>query len=107
MIRPDLPPCPLVAGWRADWTPREPLILRTAYAPAVLAARREAACLSRKQPRDITGQRFGLLVALGRDHSRGRGYWTLRCDCGDVVSRTSDGLRESRRPSCNVKGRHR
>jgi len=53
--------------------------------------------------KDITGQRFGRLVALrrevrGKGH-RKRGYWLCQCDCGNqkwiLVSNLTRGLTES------------
>lgn len=46
------------------------------------------------QPRiDITGERHGLLVAASYDAERGRGYWHWDCDCGGMITRTSDAVR--------------
>lgn len=43
---------------------------------------------------DLTGQRFGKLVVIGRDMSRtNKGtYWLCQCDCGKVVSARKDQL---------------
>lgn len=44
-------------------------------------------------PRDITGQRFGRLVAV-RDvgHDGRRRLWLFRCDCGETITRSTRNL---------------
>lgn len=59
---------------------------------------------------DITGQRFGKLVALApsdkRDASRQR-LWLCRCDCGEEAIAAGAGLRYGKRVSCGcVNFRH-
>jgi hypothetical protein len=51
---------------------------------------------------DITGQRFGRLVAVERigSSSRGRSLWLFQCDCGTTVERETANLRRSKNPSC-------
>lgn len=52
-------------------------------------------------PTDITGQRFGLLVAIEDAGSNGRRrLWRFRCDCGSEVIRIMDGCRRSAHASC-------
>lgn len=46
---------------------------------------------------DLTGQRFGRLVALKYE---GHDRWTCKCDCGNEVSRLSQGLRRGTALSC-------
>jgi hypothetical protein len=51
---------------------------------------------------DITGQRYGLLVALkrqGRDH-RGIALWECICDCGGIVIVRLGNLRSGNSKSC-------
>lgn len=51
---------------------------------------------------DITGQRFGRLVALAREGSQKNEGWTWRCvcDCGSEVVSTSRNLRSGNTRSC-------
>ncbi len=51
---------------------------------------------------DITGQRFGSLVAEYKLEPRpdGRTRWLCRCDCGNTCVVTSDYLRSGRQKSC-------
>lgn len=52
---------------------------------------------------DITGQRFGRLVALHRVPATGQSRqarWRCRCDCGDETEVVSDKLRRSLIKSC-------
>lgn len=45
------------------------------------------------QARDLTGQRFGKLVALERaDHPSTRAHWRCRCDCGNEATKNSKYL---------------
>ena len=46
---------------------------------------------------DMTGQRFGKLVVLGR---AGYGYWSCRCDCGNIKKIKGDTLRKGKAKSC-------
>ena len=55
--------------------------------------------------KDLTGQRFGMLVALRPSHSDGkRWYWELQCDCGETCKKqTADLSAEMKRggtPNC-------
>lgn len=36
----------------------------------------------RRNPTDITGLRFGRLIAIEEDRTRSRRLWRCRCDCG-------------------------
>lgn len=50
---------------------------------------------------DLTGQRYGRLVALERDRSQvGRIKWRCRCDCGGEVSVTQANLKSGNSESC-------
>ena len=50
---------------------------------------------------DITGQRFGRLVALERDANNGKLVrFRCQCDCGDLVTVRSDLLRRGETTSC-------
>lgn len=50
---------------------------------------------------DLTGQRFGRLVAI-EDVGSIRGFraWKLKCDCGELVIRTSAAVRHGKVSSC-------
>ena len=51
---------------------------------------------------DLTGQRFGRLVALEIDegHEGRKTFWMCQCDCGNVKSIRSDYLRHGNVKSC-------
>lgn len=52
---------------------------------------------------DLTGQRFGRLVAIERVESRGKNraaVWRCRCDCGKETFVRSDSLRSGMTMSC-------
>lgn len=51
---------------------------------------------------DITGQRFGSLVALEKDNSRhsSNTYWWFQCDCGKKVSILGKNVRNGITQSC-------
>lgn len=49
---------------------------------------------------DLTGQRFGRLVALRQDFSSKRVKWFCRCDCGKIKSVQSTHLRSGKTTSC-------
>lgn len=50
---------------------------------------------------DITGHRFGKLVAMTRTADRGgRTMWLCRCDCGNEIITRADGLKSGHTQSC-------
>ena len=55
---------------------------------------------------DLTGQRFGRLVVLGRDKKgsddpvKKRVFYTCKCDCGNVVPVYADNLKRGKTQSC-------
>lgn len=50
---------------------------------------------------DITGQRFGRLVAIKQDgFYKGRAYWLFRCDCGNEKVIPSKDVRNGKVSSC-------
>lgn len=51
---------------------------------------------------DMTGERFGRLVVIGRapNGNRGKVYWRCLCDCGSEVSVRGDHLRYGFVKSC-------
>lgn len=52
---------------------------------------------------DITGQRFGRLVAIERTEKKGSSghlYWRCKCDCGNECLVTSSNLRNGSTKSC-------
>lgn len=52
--------------------------------------------------KDLTGQRFGRLVALekGKKDKASHQYWICKCDCGNIVEINSDNLRRGLTQSC-------
>ncbi len=64
--------------------------------------------MAKKQGYDITGQRFGKLVVLGKGESKGPGRtaWRCRCDCGNEKTIRGDALKSGSAKSCgSCKGR--
>lgn len=49
---------------------------------------------------DITGQRFGKLVAVSRAPSTGRTKWHCICDCGTAAVSTTGNLTSGQAASC-------
>lgn len=52
---------------------------------------------------DLSGRRYGLLTVTRRDpeqHTDGRVYWLLQCECGRTVSRMSHVLQRNTATSC-------
>ena len=64
-----------------------------------------------KGARDVTGQRFGELVAMEIDEvetsKHGRIYWKCKCDCGNISSRNSSQLFAGKVRSCSRGSGHR
>lgn len=58
--------------------------------------------MAKNQGYDITGQRFGKLVVLGRGESKGPGRtaWNCLCDCGNKKTIRGDALKSGRTTSC-------
>lgn len=56
---------------------------------------------------DLTGRRFGALVALrpatGEERRNGRPSWVCRCDCGRECVQLGDNLRNGRVSSCGCR----
>lgn len=57
---------------------------------------------------DVTGQRFGRLLAVAISHKRRRQiYWLCVCDCGTETTATGPHLRTGRKASCGcIKREH-
>lgn len=55
---------------------------------------------------DLTGQRFGQLVALEQAKLGGRIAWLCRCDCGSQKVIRSSALTSGNSTSCKLPGRH-
>ena len=55
-----------------------------------------------RHPKDITGQRFGQLVAIGISNERRNDHiiWKCKCDCGRTISVRGDILRRGEVKSC-------
>ncbi len=58
---------------------------------------KSASCGCAIRADDITGQRFGKLVVLG---FAGYGYWSCRCDCGNIKKIKGSTLRKGKAKSC-------
>lgn len=64
--------------------------------------------------KDLTGQRFGKLIALERDFNyitkngtTNGTYWKCQCDCGKIITTTTNALKEGRTKSCGcIRGEH-
>jgi hypothetical protein len=52
--------------------------------------------------KDLTGQKFGRLTAIGRDGKNKFGHplWRWRCSCGNEISRPFQPIKEGRQISC-------
>ena len=50
---------------------------------------------------DLSGQRFGRLIVIGRDESRsGKVFWRCECDCGKIITVQANNLRSGNTTSC-------
>lgn len=58
--------------------------------------------MAKNQGYDITGQRFGKLVVLGKGESKGPGRttWNCVCDCGNKKTIRGDALKSGSTTSC-------
>ena len=72
--------------------------LRSGHAQSCGCLRAE----TRKQPKDMTGQKFGKLTVVERDLNRKNTgvYWLCKCDCGNIKSIQADSLRSGHTQSC-------
>lgn len=64
---------------------------------------KDCGCIDNRKRRflDITGQRFGKLVALYPTETRNRKmYWMCQCDCGNKVEICGDAIRRGNTMSC-------
>jgi len=54
------------------------------------------------KPRDITGQRFGKLVAIKSAYSnhKGQKVWEMLCDCGNMANVALSELVQNKTKSC-------
>lgn len=71
--------------------------------PPRLVERAEGAPARGRWPLDLTGQRFGSLVAVelsGRVSQNRHRHWRCRCDCGNVIEARADHLRYGYSKSC-------
>jgi hypothetical protein len=53
--------------------------------------------------KDITGMRIGSLIVIGRDKTKDRNYWLVRCDCGNIKSIFRGHLVAGRIDNCGCK----
>jgi|GEM_PF-6515604 len=58
--------------------------------------------MAKNQGYDISGQRFGKLVVLGKGESKGPGRttWNCKCDCGNEKTIRGDALKNGYTKSC-------
>ncbi|MCL1791004.1 MAG: AP2 domain-containing protein [Peptococcaceae bacterium] len=49
---------------------------------------------------DLSGQRFGRLVAISFESKKKNSYWTCKCDCGNETSVSANSLRLGEIKSC-------
>lgn len=72
----------------------------------VTGRKQSCGCVKRKrgnEPTDLTGRRFGRLVAICQTNertSKGCVIWQCRCDCGNTVTVSSDNLLGGNQRSC-------
>ena len=59
-------------------------------------------CMPKKKANDLTGQRFGMLVALRPTGERKNGFvmWECKCDCGNTVVTRGSSLKNGNTTSC-------
>ena len=50
--------------------------------------------------KNITGERFGRLVAIEAAHKNNILYWTCKCDCGNIVTVRANNLLQGKVRSC-------
>lgn len=50
--------------------------------------------------KDITGKRFGKLVAVSHRFENGDAIWKCKCDCGSIIEVVSSDLNRGRKTSC-------
>lgn len=60
----------------------------------------------RKNMTDITGQRFGKLIAIKPFKKNGRIYWECVCDCGNTADVYGTSLRNGHTTSCGCNLRY-
>jgi len=62
----------------------------------------DAAKRSSKNIMDLTGQRFGRLIAVRPTEERKRGFiiWECQCDCGNIAYVIGSSLTHGKRKSC-------
>lgn len=49
---------------------------------------------------DLSGKRFGKLIAIRRHYENGRTKYTCKCDCGNIIKTRSDSLLDNKTRSC-------
>lgn len=66
-------------------------------------------CANGVKPKDITGNRYGMLVAIKRDEKRSTNasgsYWICKCDCGRATSVRIGDLGSGNTKSCGCRER--
>ena len=74
----------------------------TAFVPAVYLRSGYTTSCGCMQTLDLTGQRFGQLIAVRPTSERRRGYivWECKCDCGNTAFVSAINLRRGNATSC-------
>lgn len=52
---------------------------------------------------NLIGKKFGNLLVINTDHSKGRKYWMCQCDCGKTIIAPTYKLRDKTITSCGCK----
>lgn len=53
---------------------------------------------------DLTGRRFGMLLALRREEPiNGNHRWLLKCECGRLVVKFTSQFKNQKNPSCGCR----
>lgn len=89
----------------ADWALELGLSWTTArYRLGPKRVRQKIARCPGSQSKDITGQRYGLLVAVRYSHTiKKAALWVFRCDCGNQVVRRAYSVKQRPGSSCGCR----
>ena len=105
----------LLTAWRTDLEEHMAAGTAAHYATHVKELLRFAGYGELSRPRrkrtDLTGQRFGRLVAVApTDKKQGKSrsvVWLCRCDCGQMTEATQNALQQGTRVSCGCQQREK
>lgn len=56
--------------------------------------------LGRRKPKNITGQKFGRLIAIDYVYLKNKGMWRCKCECGKETHATTTWLTKGTKKSC-------